>query len=41
MVFMYSYIYTTSTIINRKTFRFNLSIAKSFNADYDGDEMDL
>ena len=24
-----------------KTFRFNLSIAKSFNADFDGDEMDL
>jgi DNA-directed RNA polymerase beta' subunit len=24
-----------------KTFRFNLSIAKSFNADYDGDEMNI
>jgi DNA-directed RNA polymerase beta' subunit len=24
-----------------KTFRFNLSIAKSYNADFDGDEIDL
>lgn len=28
-------------IHNEKTFRFNLSIAKSFNADFDGDEMNV
>ena len=28
-------------IHNEKTFRFNLSIAKSFNADFDGDEMNI